>query len=78
MIIGPTLPTQKKLSDGTKKLITVLSSDIIKGWPPFPDTTTQDSRNVLVLVNAFAFVTQVFKIGFQSKIHADLNEGRQV
>jgi hypothetical protein len=78
MIIAPEVPPQTKLTDGTKKLISSISSDIVKAWPPFPDATNPDSRNTLVLVNAYAFVTQIFNPRLQTKIHEDVNNGKKV
>lgn len=77
MIIASGLP-QTKLTEGTKKLISSISLAIVKAWPPFPDATNPDSRNTLVLVNAHAFVIEVFNGHLQTRIHEDVNTGKKV
>jgi len=67
--LAPENPKQNQLTKGIKKLITRISDDIIKRWPPLPESDS----NVLALVNSYAFVTQVFNGKLQSEIHVDRN-----
>jgi hypothetical protein len=71
-------PEHEKLTTGTKNLINSISMDIIQSWPPFSDGVEADSKNVLVLVNAYAFVTQVFNIRLQMVVNKDVGEGKEV
>ena len=63
---------QIKLTDATKKLIQVVSEDIIRTWPLYPSPENA-SKNTLLLVNPYAFVTQAFKPKLQPKVNEALN-----
>jgi hypothetical protein len=78
VIVAPAnLPQQLKLTTGTKNLITSISMDIIKSWPPFSGDSAADSRNTLVLVNAHAFVTHLFNPKLQLVVNKDVGEKKK-
>jgi hypothetical protein len=78
MITDSALPAQFRLTSGMKKLIESISSDIIEAWPPYTDGQDPNSRNVLVLVNSYAFAREFFHPRLQLKVNEDANAKYQV
>jgi hypothetical protein len=69
---APHLPT------GVKKLINDIFDDVISKWPPFKDTTTAESQNVMILVTPHALYELVFKDKLQLRVNSELNKRLQV
>ena len=67
----------ERLADGVKKLINSISTDIIRTWPPYPGDKDK-SMNVLLLVNAYAFITQAFNPKLQPMVNEASNLQQQV
>jgi hypothetical protein len=65
---------QIKLTDAIKKIIDVVSGDIIRTWPPYPE----ESKNTLLFVNGYAFVTQAFKPRLQPLVNEAINLQQRV
>ncbi len=78
MIIDSEQPKPIRLTNGIKKLINTIFANIIQSWPPFSGGITATSKNVLALVNGYAFVMEVFNPRLQLLINKDVNEQKEV
>lgn len=69
---------QSPLSKGVKKLINAICDDVIEEWPPFSDTSTAESKNVMIFVTPYAFYELVFKDLLQLRVNRSIVERSQV
>ena len=74
VIADPALPTQVSLTKKMKSLMETICLEIIMAWPPYQNK----HQNVLVLVNAIAFTTEVFNPKLQDKVNVDVNTNNNV
>jgi hypothetical protein len=72
------LPEQLQLTTGTKKLVREISREIVESWPPFSGGLEPDSKNTLVLVNGYAFVTNLFNSRLQLVVNKEIGRNNTV
>jgi hypothetical protein len=68
------MPEQNQLTTGMKNVINPICEGIINFWPPFTGGEAAESKNILSLVNAYAFVTAVFNPKLQLEVNRCLNK----